>query len=232
MANLPRYAIYFVPAADSPFYRFGSSLLRYDCYSGLDLEQPDEAGLPDDWAGLTEEPRRYGFHATLKAPFRLAHGRDEMELLHAFATFGQQPREIATIRPVVRALSKFTAIVPQDRSAALDQLAADCVTYFDAFRAPLTSIERTRRMTAGFSKQKQSNLERWGYPYVFDDFRFHMTLTGALAEDRAAPISRLLATLLRRCRGAETVSIDRIALLRQDHAAARFWVIREAPFPQ
>ena len=30
----PRYAVYFVPAADSDLYRFGSAVLQYDGYTG------------------------------------------------------------------------------------------------------------------------------------------------------------------------------------------------------
>src|SRR6266436_2078374 len=78
MMTDPRYAIYFVPAPDTALYRFGAGALGYDCFTGADMATLDT--LPVDagaWRELTREPRRYGFHATLKAPFRLAEGRTE-----------------------------------------------------------------------------------------------------------------------------------------------------------
>src|SRR5262249_14198568 len=76
-----RYAIYFVPPADSALYRFGAGFLGYDCYTGERLRQPHDTALTaSEWAQLTREPRRYGFHATLKAPFRLVPPFPEMDL--------------------------------------------------------------------------------------------------------------------------------------------------------
>src|SRR5262249_12768926 len=80
-ADEPRYAIYFVPPADSALYRSGAGFLGYDCYPGKRLRQPQDTGLTaSEWAQLTREPRRYGFHATLKAPFRLLPPFTEMDL--------------------------------------------------------------------------------------------------------------------------------------------------------
>jgi Protein of unknown function (DUF1045) len=220
-----RYAIYFVPPADGALYRLGSSLLGYDCYRGADVAFP--RGLPDDWAGLTAAPRRYGFHGTLMAPFRLGLGRDETGLLRTVARFADVARDIAVIEPVVRALGKFIAIVPRERYAVLDRLAADCVALFDDFRAPLSAGDRARRET-GLSARERSNLERWGYPYVFEDFRFHMTLTGPVGDDRRTSIGDLLSELLVRACGSDPLQIDRIALLRQDDDAQRFRVVHEA----
>ena len=73
----------------------------------------------------------------------------------------------------------FVAIVPATPSPGLDELAADCVTGFERFRLPMTAQERSRRLAAGLSQHQTANLERWGYPYVFEEFRFHMTLTDA-----------------------------------------------------
>lgn len=220
-----RYAVYFVPPADGALYRLGSSLLGYDCYHGVDVAFPH--GLPDDWAALTAAPRSYGFHGTLMAPFRLGPGRDESGLVRTVARFADAARDIAVIDPVVRALGRFIAIVPRERNAVLDRLAADCVAGFDDFRAPLSAGDRARRET-GLSVRERSNLERWGYPYVFEDFRFHMTLTGPVGDDRRSAIGDLLSGLLVRACGSDPLQIDRIALLRQDDDAQRFRVVHEA----
>jgi hypothetical protein len=146
----PRYAIYFVPPACSDLYRFGARLLGYDCYSGEDLGHPPDIGLDARaWEELTHAPRRYGFHATLKAPFRLLTRFSETDLLAEFDRFAALPRVPAAVEPAIRSIEEFIAIVPKSTSAALDRLAADCVTVFDRMRRPLTPQERHKRMVAG-----------------------------------------------------------------------------------
>ena len=225
----PRYAIYFAPAADSDLYRFGSATLGYDAYSGDDLPRPDDLDVGDtDWRALTEEPRRYGFHATLKAPFRLAPSCREDELIAAVGTFARRPQEIARIAPEVRLLGAFTAIVPRAPVAALTALAAACTTEFDQFRAPLSEQERARRNPARLTERQVSHLDRWGYPYVFDDFRFHMTLTGPLPVERREDVPAQLRRSFARAWGDRPIAIDRIGLFKQAHADARFRVLHHA----
>src|SRR5262249_33605032 len=127
----PRYAIYFVPGPDTALYRFGAAVLGYDCFTGADVPPPDP--LPVDtgaWRELTREPRRYGFHATLKAPFRLAAGRTEAELISEFVEFSRTVAIAPTIEPAVRLLQRFAAIMPANACAALGRLAASCVKHF------------------------------------------------------------------------------------------------------
>ena len=102
MSNYPRYAIYYAPAPAGDLDRFGAGLLGYDAFSGEDLPFPDgvlEAVL--DWRELTSDPRKYGFHATLKAPFSLVQGKTEAELFAACAAFAATPRAIPHFKPVV-----------------------------------------------------------------------------------------------------------------------------------
>jgi hypothetical protein len=81
-----RYAIYFTPPADDPLTRLASHWLGRDAHAGADLAQPAVAGLaPDRLPALTGDPARYGFHATMKAPFSLAEGVGEDELVAALA---------------------------------------------------------------------------------------------------------------------------------------------------
>jgi len=224
--DAPRYAIYFVPRADSALYRLGRSLLGYDCYAGTEVEHPRGAGLPDDWADLTAEPRRYGFHATLKAPFRLAAGCDEAAVLGAMREFARMEREVPAIQPAVRTIGPFIAVLPRHADAALDRLAADCVVHFDRFRAAPSPEERARRLASPLNERQRANVDRWGYPYVFEDFRFHMTLTGPIREERRMEIVNVLADLFARAEGAN-VRIDRISLLRQSGVMSRFRVVRD-----
>jgi putative phosphonate metabolism protein len=224
----PRYAVYFVPAAQSALYRFGSALLGYDCYTGNDIAFPGVLPLPaPTWSELTQEPRRYGFHATLKAPFRLADGADEAGLVEAFHAFcGSEAAAVFT--PVVASIEGFIAIVPSGNEPAVDRLAAACVTAFDRFRAPLDAHDRERRLAAGLSERQAQNLEHWGYPYVFEDFRLHLTLTSRLPAERQAIVLPFLREQFAAAQGPKAVRIDAITLLRQDDAQACFRVLSRA----
>jgi|HubBroStandDraft_6_1064221.scaffolds.fasta_scaffold161858_2 putative phosphonate metabolism protein len=223
-----RYAIYFVPAANCDLYRFGSAMLGYDCYSGEDVPTPADAGIDaESWRRLTEEPRRYGFHATLKAPFRLAPGCSEAELVQAFFAFAQRERTPTRIDPDIRLLGTFTAIVPCEPSAPLAALAERCTTELDPFRAAMPAAERERR-AAGLSARQVHHLDRWGYPYVFEDFRFHMTLTGRLPPAQQDAVLALLRRHFARSCGDHPIAIDRLGLFKQEHADARFRVLHHA----
>src|SRR4029077_5796072 len=169
MANFPRYALYYAAASGSELDRFGANLLGYDAWSGEDLPFPDGVaeGIPD-WRDLTQDPRKYGFHATLKAPLALADDKTEAELVAACAAFADTPRTIPVLKPVVNSISGFIAVVPAERSAELERLAGDCVSAFDAFRAPLTPDDRARRNPSGLTPRQCDYLDRWGYPYVME----------------------------------------------------------------
>ncbi|HTC99955.1 MAG TPA: DUF1045 domain-containing protein [Bradyrhizobium sp.] len=224
MAPFPRYAIYYAPAQGSFLDQFGAEMLGYDAWIGAALPFP--GGVVEqmpDWRELTQDPRKYGFHATLKAPMSL-NGRRESELHAACADFARQPRLIPKITPVVNPISGFIAVIPETRSAELEQFAADCVRAFDPFRAPLTAEDRTRRNPSRLTPRQVEYLDRWGYPYVMEEFRFHMTLTGRLDETRREAVLAMLRERFARLNLTE-LAIDRVALFKQTDAKARFEII-------
>lgn len=224
MAPFPRYAIYYAPAQGSFLDQFGAEMLGYDAWIGAALPFPgDVVEQVPDWRELTQEPRKYGFHATLKAPMVL-NGRNESELHGACADFARQPRRIPLITPVVGSISGFIAVIPETRADELEQLAADCVRAFDSFRAPLTPEDRSRRKPSRLTPRQVEYLDRWGYPYVMEEFRFHMTLTGRLDETRREGVLAMLRERFARLKLAE-LAIDRIALFRQADAEACFEII-------
>ncbi|MGT2438976.1 DUF1045 domain-containing protein [Bradyrhizobium betae] len=227
MTGFPRYAIYFAAGSNSALSRFGAELLGYDAYTGQEVPFPaDTLRIAPDWRDITADPRKYGFHGTLKAPMALAAGRTEAELMAACAGFAGKARLIPVIRPVVDAISGFIAVIPAEPVDALQQLAADCVRDFDSFRAELTAEDRARRRPEKLSERQRDYLDRWGYPYVMEEFRFHMTLTGRLDAEQRGPI---LEMLRKRFEGLklDTLAIDRIALFRQHDAKARFRIVGE-----
>jgi putative phosphonate metabolism protein len=227
MVNYPRYAIYYVPAPGSDLDRFGAALLGYDASCGDDLPFPDgiTQAVPD-WHDLTQDPRKYGFHATLKAPFALAPGVSEAELIAACKTFAAAARPIPIITPVVKAISGFIAVVPAAVSDQLNLLAGDCVRDFDPFRASLSAEDRARRNPSALSATQIDHLDRWGYPYVMDNFRFHMTLTGRVAAERREPLVEMLQQRFTAL-DLKTLAVDRIAVFRQNDAGSRFRVLAE-----
>ena len=215
----PRYAIYFVPAPETALYQFGAAVLGYDVYDGRDV--PFVATARPDWCERVREPRVYGFHATLKAPFRLVAGADEADLKAAFDALVSSQRAVDAGPLQVRTLGPFIALVPARPCPALDRLAGACVQQVDRLRAPMNGQERARRLASPLTEQQKSNLERWGYPYVFDDFRFHMTLTGPLADtDRAQAIQWLTAEFAGRP-AAQRLIVDRLVIARQTDGAFR-----------
>jgi putative phosphonate metabolism protein len=230
MTNTPRFAIYYAPTPGSALDRFGAHLLGYDALSGEELRFPDgiEQTVPD-WRERTRDPRKYGFHATLKAPMSLADSKSEAELLAACESFAETPRPIPLIKPVVSSIGDFIAVVPAERSVELDRLAADSVRAFDSFRAPLTPEDRARRRPDLLTPKQREYIDRWGYPYVMEEFRFHMTLTGRLAAERRETITAILRERFAVLQ-ITSLAIDSIALFRQDDTDSRFRTIGYWPF--
>jgi len=225
MGNFPRYAVYYAAAHGSLLDQFGARLLGYDAWIGASMPFPE--GLVEkvsDWRELTHDPRKYGFHATLKAPMALANGKSEAELCDACAEFSDTARRIPLIAPVVSSISGFIAVIPGQRSSELERLAADCVDAFDRFRAPLTAEKRARRNPSRLTPRQCDYLDRWGYPYVMEEFRFHMTLTGRLDDARRDEVLPLLQERFSRL-GVKRLAIDRITLFRQHNATTRFQII-------
>ena len=199
MGDWRRHAIYFAPPEGSALARFGADWLGWDAAAGARRAGFTLPGLPAPRDELVEAPRRYGFHATLKAPFRLApeFGADDLDAAVAAAAARCARFEL---RLQVAALGGFLALVPEEAPAALAALEEALVTGLDAFRAPTDPAEAARRRMAGLDAVEEDNLRRWGYPYVLRRFRFHMTLTGSLpaaarGEARAALEAALAGVL-------------------------------------
>ena len=224
-----RYALYFAPPPGSPLKQLADAWLGRDPDIDERVPQPVVADIaPERLHEITAMPRHYGFHATLKAPFAPAPGLEADALLgdvEAFAN-GRKP---CHVRLVVGELDGFLALVPAAPSPELNHLAADCVREFDRFRAPLTDAERARRRPELLSEQERDHFERWGYPYVLDRFRFHMTLTGPLDEPERGMVKTVLehvfAPLL-----TQPLAVDQLALFTQTHRVAPFRVVARFPF--
>jgi putative phosphonate metabolism protein len=226
MTGIGRYAIYFAPEPGSALARFGGAWLGYDAAAGKPAARPAVSAVtPERLHAITAEPRRYGFHATLKPPFALAEGT-EIGALDAAAAALARRLSAFTAPPLrVACLSGFWALMLSAPCPALDKLAAVCVEALDRFRAPPSAAELAQRRKAGLSQAQEALLERWGYPYVMEEFRFHMTLTARLDADEGAAIGRELAACAAPLCEAGP-AIDAISLFHQESRDARFRLVR------
>lgn len=188
-----RYAIYYSPAEDDPLTRAAESWLGRSAFTGKGLP-PSAAGRLSaaEVAYQTAAARRYGFHATLMAPFELAAGESEQNLIAGLDVFCETMRPFQMPRFVIGRIDGFFALAPESPCEGINRLARDVVVAFDHFRAPLSDAEKERRSSPHLTRSQLRNLLQWGYPYVFDDFRFHMTLTGRVDEAEATRVYRAI----------------------------------------
>jgi hypothetical protein len=213
---------------ETPLGAFGASVLGYDSHSGRLLPTSPCDGFSDTaWHAATEEPRRYGFHATLKAPFRLKQEGGERDLVAGLRALAARCKPVTAGPLEVAAIGAFIALRPRDESGALGELAQACVEHFGPWRAALSDEEIQRRRPERLTARQRELLDLYGYPYVAEQYRFHMTLTGPL--DPAARVLALSGLADRTAAmAAAPVVADHIALLRQDSTGAAFRVITSA----
>lgn len=177
-----RFAVYYAPAVTDPLWDRAVTWLGRDPASGLPYDGAvaglDRARL----LNLTQSAGRYGFHATLKPPMALASGADEQDLREAMAKLAADLAPVPLGKLKIASLDGFLALVPAERdSAALTDLAAQVVEVLEPLRAPLSLRDRAARAARGLTSRQEELLDAYGYPYVFDEFRFHMTLTDRLS---------------------------------------------------
>lgn len=167
-----RFAIYYLPPSGA-LANFGASWLGWDVALGQRSSQLDVQGLNE----VTSAPRKYGFHGTLKPPFRLAEAHTVSELDAALTEWAQTCAPASADALELVTLGRFLALVPSGETGGLSRVAAACVTALDRFRAVPSEAELARRRKPHLTERQNDLLTEWGYPYVLDQFRFHMTLT-------------------------------------------------------
>lgn len=190
-----RYAIYYT-APNGPLADFGAAWLGWDIATGLPVQHPIVHGLQDDISEITQTPRKYGFHGTIKPPFRLAPGTTAADLAERVDALcsAQQPFTLDGLQ--LSRLGRFLALTIKGDAIPLANLASTMVKELDVFRAPPTEAELMKRRKANLSEQQEQYLMQWGYPYVMDEFRFHLTLTGRLEKNRVEALEEILGPIL------------------------------------
>ena len=217
-----RYAIYFTPPAENPLTRAGSSWLGRDVFTGVTSD-------PKVSVELLRDTTRYGFHGTLKAPFHLAEGKSEADLVATFDAFAREQVPFIMPKLVLGQIGSFFALVPGEESAeAIHALSDAAVRTFEPYRAPLAAADIARRNPEKLAPAQKANLLTWGYPYVLETFRFHMTLTDRIPEaDQAELRIRLeghFADLIDR-----PLEVAHVALFIEPERGAPFTLSRLQP---
>ena len=213
-----RYAIYFTPPADHPFTILGAEWLGRNAFTDERLVAP--AGFAD-WIS---KPARYGFHATLKAPFKLSDQYGEADLRRQFMNFCAA-RPVFSASPLVVRYGKdgFTLEL-ESGSSHLDDLAKAAVTKFDEFRAALTDEDIARRSPERLNERQIAYLHEWGYPHVLDEFNFHMTLTGPVPTECRADVQDMIeghfAGVI-----AKPLEVSGLGLFKEPSKGANFTVL-------
>lgn len=180
-----RYALYYSPRADTTLGHLAARWLGRECHRLETIEQTVLPGFSSSalWR-MTTAPRHYGFHATLKPPFFLAAGRHEQDLMLAVEALASTQPPVTLGSLEVTSMRGFLALTPQSEDTSeINALARACVQQIDNFRRPADEAELARRRAAGLSTRQEQLLKQWGYPYVMDEFQFHLTLTEKLAHD-------------------------------------------------
>lgn len=188
MHQIKRYAVYYAPRPGE-FATRAAEWLGWSAETGQPVPQPQLPGSAE-MAAITQEPRRYGFHGTLRAPFRLAEGVTALHLMEALAGLSRRLAPVACDGLRLEDLQGFLALTPEGCEAALLALGAAVVEATDPLRAPLSGAEIARRRPETLSPRQRALLDRWGYPFVMEEFRFHLTLTDRL--DDPAPVAEVL----------------------------------------
>jgi putative phosphonate metabolism protein len=215
-----RFAIYYAPSATSELWERAATWLGRDCSDG-ELFAGPVAGIDRDrLLNLTQSANRYGFHATLKAPMALVEGASEADLRAELKKFASEHEPVNLGKPRLAGLDGFLALLVDDNDG-LQDLAAHVVERFDLFRAPMSAKDRAARASRNLSPRQLELLDAYGYPYVFDQFRFHMTLSDRLDPAAAAEITQAATTWFAPVLDAPLL-LDRLALYHEPDAGTPF----------
>ncbi|MBS0537884.1 MAG: DUF1045 domain-containing protein [Proteobacteria bacterium] len=220
-----RFAIYYAPRADEGLALAAAQWLGINPEGARPRRQPPVSGLaPERLAEITAEPRVYGFHGTLKAPIVLADGVTEREFVDAVGRLAASLHGVTVPSMALAEIGSFLALVPDGRCAELQELADRCVVEFDEYRRPANEAELARRRAGGLTPKQDQLLTRWGYPYVLDEWRFHLTLTGRIADP--AERSMVLAALRKRFSGfvGRPLQVRDLCIFRQSGPGRPFAV--------
>jgi putative phosphonate metabolism protein len=223
-----RVALYWAPPVDSPGWQAGCSWLGMDAATGEALPQPAVPGVDAAlMQRITAEPRRYGWHATIKPPFRLRAGQTLATLDAAVASLAQVLSTCPMPDLQVALLDGFVALRPGRPWPRVEALAAACVKALHPLAEPLSATELAKRRLIGLTPRQDALLQTWGYPWVLDEFRFHCSLTSRLEGLSEAQRNAVLAAAQAHFSHLPEQRLDRLSVFIEPSAGAPFRLHRQ-----
>ena len=195
------------------------------------MAQPSLAGIsPQVQWTLTAEPRRYGWHATLKAPFKIKPGENLKSVMSAMQALAQSLNAFDLPALQVSTEGGFLALRPEGDVSQINSTAAACVKELHRLAQPLSKPDLARRRQVPLTPEQDRLMLAWGDPYVLDEFEFHLSLSHKLdamsddmrtawqeaAQAHFAPLGVCrfdqLALFVEPERGADFLLFDHVAL--------------------
>ena len=225
-----RYAVYYAPEPGSELAAFGARWTGV-AHDGKPVPLIDVPGIsPSRFSELTVGPRRYGFHGTLKPPFVLNPATTRDSLMAAAKVFARGLSPISIPPLEIAVIGKFIALTPSMSSVELEKLSAQCVRAFEAYRSPLSddqvAVYRSNKLTV----HQDSMLVHWGYPYVMEEFRFHISLTERIDDIAERRAMMLAVTELAKPLADKPIVIRDLALFFQEDRDAPMTILERFPF--
>jgi uncharacterized protein DUF1045 len=206
-----RYAIFYTPQPGTALSAFGRSWFGR-ANDGATLEAFSDSGLSAAFTRLPTAVARYsGLHAVFKQPFALKTDIAAEALKTRLVSFAQRRKPVATGPLTLSRAGRFLVLRPVRPAPALDWLAAQCVTTFDSFAAPMSDADREERGAPHHNDYQRLLLESYGDTNVLNEYRFHITLTGPLDNGHLERVAQALWPVIEDiC--AEGVTVDALSL--------------------
>lgn len=221
-----RYAIYYMPALHTAWWAAGSHWLGRCAVTGQTFAQPVIPDLSAErFEQLTLDPRRYGWHATLKAPFQLDTGHGLNNLRTALQNLATDLPAFEMPALQVSTVGGFLALRPVHHNARLHTTADACVTRLHPLVKPLGPDELARRRQAQLNPAQDRLLMQWAYPWVLEEFKFHLSLTGPIHALTADELEALVQAAQTHFEALPPARFEHLALFAEPHKGAEFqWV--------
>ena len=140
--NYKRYAIYYAPIENCELDVFGKCWLGWDPYKGEEITKSYPLKLPNlqKFSRFVLTPKQYGFHGTIKAPFRLKDGYTYNDLENKVCEISKQIHSFHLDELIIKKLGNFIALIPTN-NLKINAVSNKFVEGLDYLRDDLTENE-------------------------------------------------------------------------------------------
>ncbi|WP_438392438.1 DUF1045 domain-containing protein [Caballeronia sp. DA-9] len=224
-----RIALYYAPPSTSPWWHAGCEWLGRDAETGEVMEPPVVPTLAQPVASLTAAPSQYGWHGTLVPPFHIAEGHEAEDVLSTALEWAKRVSPFSVPLQAVE-MGRFVALRAEQpaHDEAIRDIAASALHALASLRARPPAEDIERRLASGLTPRQRALLHEWSYPYVLDEFRFHMTLSNSI--DSAPLRAKIRSFWQARGETLGPLPFDGAALFVQAHRKAPFSLWKRLPF--